>query len=476
MKRLIAFALVAGLSFATNSGVAQSAEFKASGFWDMSFLWANTTFTRTSSDDTFMAVQRFRPQIDIIASENLKGVVQLEMDSNWGTADYQGWSKGGSLGTDGYDVKVKASYIDYILPDTSISVRLGLQSVILPGFVAGSNVFDDDVAGITVAAQINENVSMVVAWSRPFNDNNLRGVKDNHVRDAADSFTLVLPLTFDGFKLIPWATYAVAGRDSDPWGANDANGDRFYAAPQLLPAVWATAVNWDTVDNADVIWAGLTGEMNLLDPFRAAFDFNYGKLDGVETQLNRSGWYLAGILEYKLDFMTPGLMAWYTSGDDSNITNGSERMPTFSAEWTGTSMGWSDYYSSRGDKAAVMGLDNTGTWGVAAQLKDITFLEDLKHLLRVARYQGTNNTEMARYIQGDKANQARGDRTWSGLYMTTRDSMWEVNLNSVYKIYANLEFGVDMGYMNLHRDKDLWTVADEDRNAYRVETTLRYSF
>ena len=73
------------------------------------------------------------------------------------------------------------------------------------------------------------------------------------------------------------------------------------------------------------------------DPLRLAFDFAYGKADWGKAangqDLTRQGWLLSGIAEYKLDYVTPGLIAWYGSGDNSDTMDGSERLPTLSPGW-----------------------------------------------------------------------------------------------------------------------------------------------
>ena len=56
--------------------------------------------------------------------------------------------------------------------------------------------------------------------------------------------------------------------------------------------------------------------------------------------LTREGWLLSGIAEYKLDYVTPGLIAWYGSGDNSDTMDGSERLPTLSPGWGATTLGW----------------------------------------------------------------------------------------------------------------------------------------
>ena len=63
------------------------------------------------------------------------------------------------------------------------------------------------------------------------------------------------------------------------------------------------------------------------DPFRVSWDVVYGSVQYDDASMNRAGWLASLLLEYKLDWSTPGLYSWYTSGDDDNPGNGSERMP-----------------------------------------------------------------------------------------------------------------------------------------------------
>ena len=78
------------------------------------------------------------------------------------------------------------------------------------------------------------------------------------------------------------------------------------------------------------VWAGLTGEVTTLDPFRIAWDINYGSASYEDSRANRAGYLASLLFEYKLDWAIPGLYGWYASGDDDNPANGSERMPSLS--------------------------------------------------------------------------------------------------------------------------------------------------
>ena len=140
--------------------------------------------------------------------------------------------------------------------------------------------------------------------------------------------------------------------------------------------------------------------MTYWDPFRIAWDVNYGSVSYEDEKMNREGWLASLLLEYKLDWGTPGLYGWYSTGDDNNPRNGSARMPV------------------------------VGTWGIGARLKDVSFLEDLKHTLRVNFMGGTNAPKMAKYVRG--AAEKPGtfvsgpaapyyDGAYDPIYLTTED-------------------------------------------------------
>ena len=107
--------------------------------------------------------------------------------------------------------------MDWVVPNTELKVRMGLQPYALPSFVAGSPILDDaDGAGITLNYQFNETVGLTAFWLRAEHDNAYddgdpiqRGLGDN-----MDFFGLSLPLTGEGWALTPWGVYGNVGRNS----------------------------------------------------------------------------------------------------------------------------------------------------------------------------------------------------------------------------------------------------------------------
>ena len=68
-----------GRAYRSAFSAANAADIKAKGMWDFSFEYTNDSFDKHNSSDRFGAAQRLRTQIDVIASESLKGVVYFEI-------------------------------------------------------------------------------------------------------------------------------------------------------------------------------------------------------------------------------------------------------------------------------------------------------------------------------------------------------------------------------------------------------------
>ena len=470
MKKLATLLIAAGLVFGATAPAANAIDFKAKGEWVMSFDYGqNGGFTggngRTGyngKEDEFEAKQRLRLQLDAVASENLSGTVFFEIgNTTWGKSD-----EGGALGADGKIVEVRRAYIDWMVPNTELKVRMGLQGMELPSFtMKKSQVFVDDVAGITLSYQFTDNVAATAFWARPYNDN-FAGTdeygrdKDNFM-DNVDVFGLTIPLTFWG----------VAGTD----GRN--------------------ATGFDLDQYATAWWAGVTADITYFDPFRIAFDFMGGGVSWDDSRLNRAGWMAALLIEYKLDWGIPGIIGWYASGDNSNLGDGSERMPYLSLgngdnEFSNFAFDGHPYIAREGALSQSM----TGTWGVGLRIKDMSFIEDLKHTFRVNLIGGTNDHGILRqlskrgWVGGADTDYYSYDGNgygFKGLYMTDQDTALEIGLHNEYKMYENFTIMLDANYMALWLADTKYkgvrralssATGSEQRDNWNVNVSFVYSF
>ena len=514
MKKLMTLALAAAMMMGVATG-ANAIDFKAKGQWIMSFDYGmhgnfgeskaknNSGF---KNEDEFEARQRVRLQLDAVASEALSGTVFFEMgDQIWGQD-----STGGALGADGTVVELKRAYIDWMVPQTDLKVRMGIQGLALPSFTTNaSQIFDDDVAAVSLNYQFNENVGLTAFWARPYNDNagyyknsDFGDTQYKNYMDNMDMFAVLLPLTFDGVKVTPWVMYAAMGPGmldgkevAGKWTMSSF-GNAWKRAGAGMTSGFFGFDDVDTYGNA--FWAGVTGEVTYWDPFRIAWDVNYGSASYDNEKMNREGWLASLLLEYKLDWGTPGLYGWYGSGDDSNPKNGSERMPVVSANgnngFSNFAFNGNPYIAREG----VLGTNMTGTWGIGARLKDVSFLEDLKHTLRVNFMGGTNAPKMAKYVRdgynefASEWGNKRGINTYYGvgtndpMYLTTEDYALEIGLTNTYKMYDNFTVMLDASYLALWLDdsRSTWgknpmkgyNGGDGVYDAWNVNLSFVYSF
>ena len=523
MVALLAAGMLLGVS-----GPASAIDFKVKGEWLVGFGVADTGLTRhtrnpgfgqpsqkSNNNDVFGAAQRVRLQLDAVASEALSGTVFFEIgDQNWGRdgGAAAGRSVGGALGADGVAVEVKNAYIDWIVPQTDLKFRMGLQGLALPNVAGGSAVLDADVAAVVASYQFNDNVGLTAFWARPINDNYRNGAlasrnstdKDNFL-DNIDLFALALPLTFDGVEVTPWVMYGMIGKNAFG-NLNTTDGDlsntifgttaAYYNYPGANPTTAAVT----SKHYGSLFWAGLPVAITAFDPLNIEFDINYGyaeamgrydvvkrmdptAVDRASTQ--RQGWLAKALIEYKLDWGVPGIFGWYASGDDGNVKNGSERMPSIA--------GAGNFTSFVGDGNLAWGPGNgdyidwnmsyAGTWGIGAQLRDMSFVEDLSHTFRIAYWGGTNSTSMVKYMRSASAwNDGIGA---DGPYLTTHDGLLEFNLVNAYQIYENLEMNLELGYVVNMMDNDTWRKRGytgggngsfSKQDAWKAQLVFAYSF
>ncbi|MDR2076639.1 MAG: outer membrane homotrimeric porin [Desulfovibrio sp.] len=486
MQRLWTLAL-AGIFALCFSGAAQAVDAQFSGNWDFAFGWTdNLDFADKDGEDDFMARQRFRTQAAFVVSKDLRGVLMFEIGNlEWGRdpeGNKVGRGAGGNIDTDGVNVETKLAYVDWVIPSTDASVRMGLQYIVLPDAVGrGNPVLNSDVAALAVTVPFSEQVGLTAVWARPFDVSSGDGSDNHSLADEMDIFALILPVNGEGWSFTPWAAYARAGASSGlleyVLGASAANN-----ALGFDPGSFSSSGG----DSADIWWGGLALGVTAFDPLTFGLNAIYGHLGKLEydgeftdnqgTVQNGSwdfrtaGWFLAATVDYKLDWGSVGLFGWYSTGDDEDDARDGEygRLPAigFDNGFAPTSMGGPGSYSIGTD--TVFSATYLGTWGIGVQLADWSFVEDLRHTLRFAYYRGTNDHEV---VENGDALAFSGE----AVYLTDKDSAFEINFNSLYKIYENLNLILETGYIHLDLDEDVWD-DDDISAAWKAQILLRYSF
>lgn len=534
MKKIIALALVAAFLFG-GALSASAAEVKAKGEFQFTFGYTDNPNLYENgwdqqSEDGFYASQRTRVQVDFISSEMLRGVLMFEIGTiQWGRGGAVGRGSGGQLGADGVNVETKRAYIDFMVPNTELMFRVGIQGLALPQYITTNPIFDNDVAAVAAVWQITDQFGVTAFWARLYDqDVNNVFTKNSREADEFDAWGLILGYTGDGFELQAYGVVASVGRNVF---ASDyaINGNVINNAPAgilspahalALPlyAGGATAnylgTPWDYYydgilrDNAyyPAWWVGLGGQIDMFDPIVIMFDAAYGAVEASNDIARRAGWYAAAEIDYKLDFATLGFLGFYGSGEDGSWTNGSEQMPVVSSGGFGlTTFGFDG--SSLDNAGAAFANDPAGKWGLAFMVKDLTFIEDLTHQIRVLFMKGTNAPssrkiaalpQLTNNIWGYKG-QAGAALNLTAMYaavgypwvfqpnqffpgagvpnvqLTTEDTYWEVNFDHEYKIYENLAAILELGMFDVQYGNDTWVHADTN-TAWKAVFGLKYKF
>lgn len=496
MKKIVILCIGA-LAWLWTCPPAAAVDFKFKGRWEYSMQHVNRHFLRDNAlmrQEAFNVYQRLLLQMDAQASPDLSGTVIFHIDSLWGS-EGNPWTpdgaSGGALGADGTKIQVAQAYLDWRVPETDLHLRMGRQLFINPCLVAGSAILVDRATGISWNWGLAEHFSLGGYWVRSRNDNYVQGnpwsgsqftraSDSSNSVDDADFFNVQFNFHGDGFQIVPWFMYGRVGRNSGE-----------MTREMMMPQVWRDTP-YDGDDYGHAYFAGLNGEWTGWEPFRFALDFNYGAIRGISEPLSREGWFVAASAEYALDRMTPKLVAWYGSGDDGNIANGSERMPSLSASWWTSSFGHSGYWmygASHGYNSDSIHLSPVGTAGLVFMLDNIRIFDKMRHVLRLGLEWGTNDPSMAKYIRAvDRAGanftnlSLRQDYAVnfpydSLLYLTTNDNLMEINFDTEYKVYENLKLVVEAGVIWLNLDDGTWcTQGGYDKVNHRVGINFIYSF
>ena len=498
MKRLMALVLAATFAFGGVASAQSGVDVKVKGVWDFTFGWVENSFVNSRraadrdlnrNDDNFVARQRVRTQINFIASENLQGVLFFEIGNlDWGRDAGNrktGQGAGADLAADGVNIETRRAYLDWMVPDTGVSVRMGIQGLGLPSATDFVNpVFDDDVAAITVSYKFDDTFALTAFWARPFNQylNDSTAGGNRSLDDEMDMFGLILPITLDGIEITPWYVYSSVGSESG-----------FYQAVfDLGGALPTNAEN----THATTWWAGIGVSVDMFDPLTFSFDVMYGDMHkmevrelssrlghgapGTTSEWGSRGWFVDARIDYAFDFGSLGLFGWWSTGDSAEGVNAGRfgRMPSGFADsgFAPTSFGW-DRGFGMGADADVVGYGGAGTWGVGIQLADVSFIEDLSHTLRFAYYSGTSDKEVVRKFGGHVP--AFG---FTPLYLVDDDNVYEINFDHTYKIYENLTACLELAYIHLDRSS-VWKHAVDDNingsktdDAWKAQIHFQYAF
>lgn len=442
-------------------------------------------------DNHFSIEEKLRTAFTFTANENLRGVLDTQIGTNnWGNGLYQisagrtpNSTQGGANGAGSGNIMLRQGFIEYKLPQTMVNVKAGFQILSLPAaFGGGSPIFDDQAGALVISAPLTDNVSMVAGYARPADSNNFGSTASiNGTGTSTDLVFATLPIKAGSMSITPFGMYMYSGGQSAGSNAN-------LSSATLLGL---SGPNSSTSEGVRGYWGGAAFTMIPEgQPLKIMADFNYGKATYSNYFNNtkdggRSGWMADLAVDYTgLSNMTPEAFFVYSSGETGRNTDRSGRMPVIGVpqNWTIGSFFFGERLELAGSMNNPAGytLFTLGYWAGGISLKNMTFFDKLSHDFNLLYARGTNDADYLKNTANIRGVNYAG-------FLTEKDSLWEVDFNSRYKIYDELTAYLYLGYIKSNFDTGVWSAsavrnaADIGRagtsgDAYKVGLGLNYFF
>jgi len=453
---LLALVLMAGPLGGSPAGAAQVAMSGEHYVYAASFTKRNFTGWSpdgTQTEDAFAIWQRLRLRTDFIQSDALGFSLWLQVNNTpWGS---------GTLTLDNPQtaVQVFKAYLQFKLPGSDVEITAGKQTVTLPqseGFW-GSIVLDTEFGALAAKVPLGENADLVLGYGRPLGYANALENVSASPRDVLDLAFLTVPVKSDSWSLTPWAALGLFMDDgaSRPYTGTDGPPDLGYIRQELLSLGYFTGRPGFRQATAPYVWGGAAFKYTLGD-FSVYSDVvaGAGGLGDAAKNLRR-GLFLDAALEYAgFSWFTPRVSGWWSSGEDADTRNGTERLPAVVRTWnTGVS-----YLFSTGqtfDNTTSVNASPIGAWGVSASLDKIGLLPDLSSRLTATYMRGTNDPAP---LRRSVALSGPGYMVTMGKNLSVNEWLWGVNFDHAYDLGQGLKLVLETGWAHAGGlQKSIWT-------------------
>ncbi len=333
MKKILTIAAVVVFVF-TLAAATYAVDFKASGLIRIrSALYMNTDgsprATADNFDDTEAWIdQRFRLKMDLVASEDLYGVIYFEGDSSrWGEAGGARNTAGawGASGSDRNAVELKQFYIDFNVPGLSDSVptnvRIGTQWLAIRSHVfLGAD-------GATMRIFMTPGpVRLYLNWSKPWEGS-------DHQYDDTDLYSTRVVLALPDFPIQPGMFFAYMNSNDYNYFPNAVTGTGMGGGAGL-------GVGGSTLATGDgeFWWLGFNVD-GKIGPAKLKTDFVYFNGEAEPSSAFKaafgvgdadySAWIAYADVSVPISQFTVGGTFMYATGDD--LTDTAKVSPDFGA-------------------------------------------------------------------------------------------------------------------------------------------------
>lgn len=439
--------------------------------WSMSYLDHMNTIDPLNEDvqdRQLQAYQRLRIWFDMAVSENLTGVLNIEVPR----------TLQGSLGVGGPGnaVTAREAYLSWKIPDTKSRVNMGRFWFHMPSYTFDTPILNEPIDGVMVNVPLGDNYDLNAAWLRPQAETSAWG-KEHTPHNSADFGFLSLTANYEHFKITPWVMGGSIGSNVFTAAAYPRQVIRYGQQN----GGWAVGFFGDELptSGSTAVWmAGFGGELTLFDPLTVRADFYYGGND-ASGGAAREGWYAALGADLKTSaWGRPFIRGWYASGDDGG-TKKSGRAPVFEGQgYFNAASGF--FYDNTLLCPTITNRNPNGTWGVQFGVKDLAlFSPKITHQLSATYIHGNNSVPRAHYKAPD-TRPALWAKVWEDSpvgYMTTADSALVLDFITEWRLYRNLSFAPLISYIisDFDTSEDRWG-SKYDANGFRCTLSFNYAF
>ncbi len=400
----------------------------------------------------------------------VKGVWAIEVGAlHYGNESYRGEGAGGYSG-DGVVIENRWMYTDFQLPwcENKAMIRMGLQP-----FSANSFYWQETVMGVKFSGSVN-NVDYELAWLRPWEDQVYN--EDDDAEDMDAFYGRVNFKPADGLKMGVFAVYHTGDSDNPGTGAtitsqnyeikglqNDFETQIFTIGTDGSWAKDAFFAKWDFMYQ--------TGSIDDAN-FQDAYDFNadlgpqfidYAGPVVASEDFDLDAYFLHADLGYKMDAWKFTYTFWYASGDDDADDDDLE--------------GFMAVDLDRMDNICIFegGFTDDDYFTEKPYLLDKGFIMNKLAVDYKANKKTTMGASFMYMMTAEDVEYIDND----GKSCDDDSIGFEVDAYLKYKIYDNLEFAVNAGYLFADDAMDYYEVerdGDSDEDIFISTARVRYKF
>ena len=249
-----------------------------------------------------------------ILNDHLKGVASFQIGEG-STGGYFGSTDALVGGEEDGDISFELDelYIDYTT-SFGLNMIIGSQGYDLGEISYGSNLMNETPAGVVFTMPFSPDASVQAGW---FRIADLMDDSTSNTDDQADFLFTKVPLGFGNGHFTPWAACACIQADVVK---NSPNYSRYayFDYPALLTGTNGIA-NTDPTDDVTAYYAGLTMDFSPNDTLTLKGSATYGSMDWETSSkdITIAGFFTDVVANYKMDWFTPEVFAFYGDGPDA---------------------------------------------------------------------------------------------------------------------------------------------------------------